>query len=229
MNACDKKLKSALVEAMRLDNARLEEELQCDEPHVFSPAFERRMEKLIRVQRSKNLIRSCFRYVAAAVLVLFLTGGILFIGSDDLNASALSIDILEWLDEFFTFEKDTLIKQEVSVLFDESQIGYMIEGFVKVKEVVSFSHVYYKYENESGDTIVLKVSNSLSAMAIDSEDIIKNVLISEQGREYTRIYKESTGYVVLMWQDYNGMFYHLESSLDNDELIKIMDNISYGK
>lgn len=228
MNACDKKLKSALVEAMRLDNARLEEELQCDEPHVFSPAFERRMEKLIRVQRSKNLIRSCFRYVAAAVLVLFLTGGILFIGSEDLNASALSIDILEWLDEFFTVGKDTSVKKESGVLFDESQIGYMPEGFVKVAEDITFPYVYYKYKNELGDTIAIRVSKSISKTAFDGEDVIKEVLISEQGQEYTRIYKDSMKYEVFMWKDNNNIFYHLESTLNSDELLKIMNNISCG-
>ena len=227
MNACDKKLKSALVEAMRLDNARLEEELQCDEPHVFSPDFERRMEKIIRVHRSKNLVRICFRYVAAAVLVLFLTGGILFVGSDDLNASALSIDILEWLDEFFTVSKDTLLEQEASIIFDESQIGYMTEGFMKAEELVSYSYVYYKYENESGDSIVLKISKSLSTTAVDGEDVIKEVLISEQGYEYTKTYKGETGHEIYMWKDDKGMFYCLSGNVDSDELIKIMNNISY--
>lgn len=90
MNACDNKLKSSLVEAMKLDNARLEKELQHSELHVFSPDFERCMERLIKIQRSKGKIQKCFRYIVAAVMVLFLTGGILVIGSEDLNASELN-------------------------------------------------------------------------------------------------------------------------------------------
>lgn len=226
MKACDEKLKSSLVEAMKLDNARLEEELQHYEPHVFSPDFERRMEKLMKVQRSKGRIRTCFRYVAAAVLVLFLTGGILVIGSEGLNASELSIDILEWLDECFMVEKDDNDVKKQDILFDESQIGYLPEGFEKVEEGITYSIVYYKYENELGDAISLRVAKGKGITAVDNEDVIKEVLLSEAGYEYTRIYKETMQHEVLMWRDNNGIFYYLSGNISSDEMLKIMNNIS---
>ena len=173
MNACDNKLKSSLVEAMKLDNARLEKELQHCESHVFSPDFERRMERLIKIQRSKGKSRNCFRYIAAAVMVLFLTGGILVIGSEDLNASELNIDILEWLDEYFTVKKGTSDNKENDIIFDENCIGYLPEGFVKVEEDITYFQIYYKYENKLGDTVTIRVSRGAGTMSVDNEGIIK--------------------------------------------------------
>ena len=225
MNACDNKLKSSLVEAMKLDNARLEKELQHCEPHVFSPDFERRMEKLIKAQRSKGKIRNCFRYIAAAVMVLFLTGAILFMGSEDLNASEFSIDILEWLDECFTVGKSTNDREETSVLFDESFIGYLPEGFEKVEEGFTYSIIHYKYENKLGDTITIRIYRGANTITVDNEDVMKEVLVNEAGYEYTRIYKDKLKSETLMWQDEDGKYYYLIGTLNKDEMLKIMNNI----
>ena len=226
MNACDNKLKSSLVEAMKLDNARLEKELQHCELHVFSPDFERRMERLITIQRSKGKIRNCFRYIAAAVMVLFLTGGILVIGSENLNASEFNIDILEWLDEYFTVKNGTGDSKENDITFDENCIGYLPEGFVKVEEDITYFQIYYKYENKLGDIVTIRVSRGAGTISVDNEGIIKEVLVNEAGYEYTRIYKEAMQQETLMWKDNKGVLYSLSSNLKSDELIKIMNNIS---
>ena len=226
MKACDKKLRSSLVEAMKLDNARLEKELQHCEPHVFSSDFERRMEKLIKTQRSKGKIRNCFRYIAAAVMVLFLTGAILVMGSEDLNASELSIDILEWLDDCFTGGKGTSTRKEISFLFDESCIGYLPEDFVKVEEDVAYSLIHYKYENKLGDTVTIRVYKGACTIKVDNQDVIKEVLVNEAGYEYTRIYKDKLKSETLLWQDNEGKYYYLSGTLNKDEMLKIMNNIS---
>ena len=225
MSACGKILKSSLVETMKLDNARLEKELQHCEPHVFSPDFERRMEKLIKTQRSKGKIRNCFRYIAAAVMVLFLTGAILFMGSEDLNASEFSIDIIEWLDECFVVRKGTSPRKETGILFDESCIGYLPEGFEKVEESVTYSQMHYKYENRLRDTITIHIYTGASTITVDNEDVIKEVLVNEAGYEYTRIYKDKLKSETLMWQDEDGKYYYLIGTLNKDEMIKIMNNI----
>ncbi len=226
MNACDNKLKSSLMEAMKLDNARLEKELQHCELHVFSPDFERRMERLIKIQRSKGKIWNCFRYIAAAVMVLFLTGGILVIGSEDLNASEFNIDILEWLDEYFTVKNGTGDSKENDIIFDENCIEYLPEGFVKVEEDITYFQIHYKYENKLGDIVTIRVSRGAGTISVDNEGIIKEVLVNEAGYEYTRIYKEAMQQETLMWRDNNDVLYSLSSNLKSNELIKIMNNIS---
>ena len=48
MNKSDEKLRQSLLEAMALDDAKLEEEMENEEPHVFSEEFERNMAKLLK-------------------------------------------------------------------------------------------------------------------------------------------------------------------------------------
>ncbi len=149
MKASDKKLQASLMEAMKLDDARLEEEMKNSEPHVFSESFEKRMEELIQAQKRKRK-RSSFirRFAASAAVVVLLVGGGLCIGSEQLRASAISIDIREWLEEFFTVENGSSgRKEEEGILFVETQLGYIPEGFEKVEEYESFSQVWYKYQN----------------------------------------------------------------------------------
>ena len=227
MKACDEKLKSGLMEAMKLDNARLEEEIQHGEPHAFSPLFEKRMEKLLQVQRSKGKVYHCVRYVAAAVLVLFLTGGILYVGSEDLCASKLSIDILEWTDTFFRFERHSEHKRDISRYFDESMITYLPGGFEKVEEASTYTTAWYKYQNEIGKEVTIKVIISSGETVVDNEGIILEVLLNEAGYEYTRVYKEALGVETYLWKDHESIQYSITGNIGNDEMVNIMNGISY--
>lgn len=227
MKACNEKLKSGLIEAMKLDNARMEEELQREEPHEFSPEFEQQMEELMQVARRRESTRERFRYVAAAVLVLFLTGGILFIGSDGLRASRVGIDILDWLDEFFMVKSGVADRSEEAVLFEESQIGYIPEGFEKVGELEMYASVQYKYLNKSNDYIVIDVCRDGMLLHIDVEDKVEKVQINAAGFEYADVYDEEHKENILMWNDAEGIYYYVVGSIGTEELIKVMDSISY--
>lgn len=229
MKACDEKLKSGLMEAMKLDNARLEEEIQHGEPHAFSPLFEKRMEKLLQVQRSKGKVYHCVRYVAAAVLVLFLTGGILFIGSENLNASKQSIDILEWTDTFFRFKHTSEHTERISECFDESMITYLPKGFEKIEEAITYSTAWYKYRSEAGKSVSICVLHGGGETVVDNEGVIIEVLLNEAGYEYTRVYKEALGLETYMWMDDEDILYSITGNIGSDEMIKIMNGISYRK
>ena len=139
MKACDEKLRDSILRVMEQEDAELEEEMKQFEPHVFSESFEKKMEEVMRVQARKSKRSSIIRYVAVAVVVALLVGGILFIGSEDLRASEIGVGILEWMENFFVVENDTNRSkdEDVDVLFDESQIGYLPEGFEKVEEEVT--------------------------------------------------------------------------------------------
>lgn len=229
MKACDEKLRSSLMEAMRLDNARLEEEMKHCEPHVFSEAFERNMEKMIRVQKWKGMLRTCVRYVAAAVVVLLLSGSIMIIGSEELRASELSIDILEWLDKFFTVEDGDHRRKEDGVLFDENQIGYVPEGFEKVGELVSFTSAQFDYVNKSGNYITINACRNKMLNQIDGEDVREEVHVNEMGYEYTQIWKTGTYENLIMWKDKNEIYYYIVGTIKMEELVIIMNNISYER
>lgn len=227
MKACDDKLKDSLMEAMELDVARLKAEMEKTELHTFSPEFEQKMEKLIREVDRKSKMRSAWRFAAAAVIVALLTGGILFIGSDDLRASEMSINIREWFEGFFTVEDGTRGRKESDVLFDKSQIGYMTEGFELDNEHITFSVVQFEYKNNSGDSIIIRVSRDKATLNVDSEEIEKDVLLNEAGFEYTQTHKDEYYKDIIMWKDDRDIYYYLASTIDNSELVNIMNGISY--
>ena len=152
MKACDKKLRDSILRVMNEEDAAIDEEMKQSEPHVFSESFEKKMEELMKVQSHKHKRSYIIRYVAATAAVVLFISGIMFVGHEDLRASDFSVSIREWMENFFVIENDTNRDKDenVDVLFEESQIGYLPEGFEKVEEIVRFSKVYYKYQNGIG-------------------------------------------------------------------------------
>lgn len=228
MKACDNKLRTNLMEAMKLDNQKLEAEMQGIAPHEFSEAHEQKMNKLLSKQARKRKVRGVLRYAVAACLVLLLTGSILIISSKDLRASKLSVDIIEWLEEFFSAEKGEIIKRtEDDVLFSEEQIGYLPEGFEKVAEGVSFNAIYFKYEDGDGEKLHVSVVRDKALLQIDSKETIYEVSKNELGYEYTYTYSEESKTSRVVWMSKNSLYYYISSTLPREEVEKIMNNISY--
>lgn len=227
MKACDEKLKSSILEAIELDDARLEEELKNCEPHVYSAKFEREMEALFERYRRKKKLKRIQRYAMAAAVVLLLTGGIFYLGSGDLRATKTNIDILEWFENFFTVDDGVRGIKSDEVLFEESRIGYMPEGFEKVSEHIAFSSIQYEYRNDADGYVIIRVLRDKSSLNIDSEVSGKEECINKAGFEYTMTQRDEAQLATIMWIDDNDIYYYVTSTLGNEELIKIMDGISY--
>lgn len=227
MKACDEKLKSSILEAIELDDARLEEELKNCEPHVYSAKFEREMEALFERYRRKKKLKRIQRYAMAAAVVLLLTGGIFYLGSGDLRATKTNIDILEWFENFFTVKDGTDDRSGTKVLFEESQIGYLPEGFEKVGEGSNFSAVQYEYKDGKDGYIVIRALRDRLSINVDNEVTDKEDCINMAGYEYTVTQRNEAQLATIMWVDDNDIYYYVTSTLEKDELIKIMDGISY--
>lgn len=227
MKACDEKLKSSILEAIELDDARLEEELKSCEPHVFSEKFEREMEALFERYRRKKRLKRIQRYAMAAAVVLLLTGGIFYLGSGDLRATKTNIDILEWFENFFTVDDGVRGIKSDEVLFEESRIGYLPEGFEKVNGESSFSQVLLEYRSSVVEYIIIQVSRDKLSLNVDSEVVNLEKRINAAGYEYTMTQRDKAQQATIMWNDDDGLYYYITSVLSDDELIKIMDGISY--
>lgn len=160
---------------------------------------------------------------------MLLVCGLFFVGNEDLRASKFRIDVLEWMENFFVVENNANSDKDdmTDVLFDESQIGYIPEGFEKVFEEVTFSKVRYKYQNDNGDYINIGVYRSKSLAGVDNEEIEQDIKLNEAGLEYRYVYKEETGKHVLNWTDKDGKFYVFSSSIEQEEILKVMNSISY--
>ena len=234
MSVCDEKLKKALLEVWEKEDARLEEDLKQCEPHVFSKKFERNMYRLLNNcgrERApygfRQKLTPFWKPLAAVAVICIMICGILLTQSSSLQASALRIDILEWLDEFFTVEDGNVGKTEDNILFEESQIGYLPAGFEKVSEESIFSQVQLKYENSENDYIILRVYKGKTTSNVDNDSAEQEVHINDAGYEYTIVYREDSEQITVLWKDEREICYYLISSLEEQEIIEIMNSISY--
>lgn len=227
MSACDNKLKTSLIEAMELEQKQLETEMLNAEPHVFSDIHEKKMEKLLQRQKRKQKLHNTVRFAVAACIVLLFIGSIFVISSKDLRASKLSIDIIEWLEEFFSVEQGEDERRKEKVIFEEGRIEYLPEGFEKTAEFANIAMVYYKYENEMGKMIQITVGRDKSSLQIDNTEDVYEVLINEDGYEYSGTFNEKTDTGALVWKGENELYYDIVGSVEYEELIKVMNGISY--
>lgn len=223
------RLHDCVVQMMELEDMLLMEEMKHAQPHVFSKEFERKMQEVMRVQARVSKRSDLVRYLATAAVVILMVFGLLFIGNEDLRASDFKINILEWFEDFFVVENDTNRDKddESDVLFHESQIGYIPEGFEKVAEEVTYSKVYYKYLNAFGEYIIFEVSANKTLFSVDNEEMIQDVTLNVEGLEYRCVYKAESKESILTWLDEQGRFYSLTGTVEKEELIMYMNSISY--
>lgn len=225
----NKRLHECIVQMMELEDRILEEEMKHAKPHVFSAEFERKMEEVMRVQTRVCKRSDAVRYLATAAVVVLMIFGLLFIGNENLRASDFRINVLEWMEDFFVVENDTNRDKsdENDVLFHESQIGYIPEGFEKVEEDVTFTKVFYRYEKDKEEYFSIEVWGENNLFEIDNIEIFRDTGVNEDGLEYHYLAKTDTGEIVFTWIDKKGKLYYLVGSIEEDELIKFMNGISY--
>lgn len=225
----NKRLHECIVKMMELEDRLLEEEMKHAEPHVFSAEFERKMEEVMRVQTRVCKHSDVVRYLASAAVVILMVFGLLFIGNEDLRASDFKINVLEWMEEFFVVENDTNRDKddENDVLFHESQIGYIPEGFEKVEEYTSFSMVFFRYEDDFDNTLIFQVFREKSMFNMDNKEVKQDVVLNQAGHEYRCVYKEETNELILTWVDNDKKFYVLSGTVELEALVSCMNSISY--
>lgn len=223
----DEKLAASILRVMNQEEEAIQAEIKKEGPHVFSEEFEKKLEKVMEVRARKAKRYNVMRYAAAMIVTFLLVGGILFVGNEEARASKVGIDILEWMENFFLVDEGDTTRKEDEVLFAESQIEYLPEGFEKVEELVMFSKVSYRYQNADGDYVVLEVYRDKTSSGIDNEDVGQEVNLNVAGLEYRFIDKDEENSNAIAWTDKEEIYYYLTSTLEKEEVINIMNGISY--
>lgn len=229
MKACDEKLKACLLEAMRIENAELEAEVKEKGPHEFSKEYREKMEKILVVRKRKHRLGNHLRFAAACLVVVLMTGSLMIAGSTKTTASKLNIDILSWLEDFFDLKEDEKAGKNEGIIFDDSQIGYIPDGFEMVEEISRFSNVAYKFEDESGNFYFgIRVNSNSYYMQIDNDVVIEQAHVNDAGYEYTITKASEEGeFYKIIWKDKNDLIYYVYGNISIDELINIMNKITY--
>lgn len=229
LSESEKMLKESVLEACELDDERLQKLVDESEPHVFSERFEKNMEKVFRMYRRRCFMRKVTRYTAAAaVLVLVVTGGIFLTTGKSAEATTPGVNVLEWLKDYFSFEKGNSGKSE-EVLFDESQIGYMPEGF-ELSVITKFkTYIKYDFIDDENNNISLYVRKTNVAVQQDNNNIIKEIALNSAGYEYTHVYQNDNHCNVFFWSDEKEVFYYLSGTVDEETMKLIMNSITYER
>lgn len=232
MKVSDEKLRASIEMVADENMKKLEEEMKNVEPHTFSDEFEKKMEALLQnpMPEAKKKAYSIPRYVAAAAAVVLVVGGLGIAGSAKMYASETKIPVLQWMENFFVTEHDTDQKKgekSSEVLFNQDQIGYVPEGFELVEEISRQSKVSYTYKNNGDDYIILEVYNDKTSLGVDGKEVVPDVSVNNAGLEYRYMYKESIQEHIFVWLDEAGCEYYLSGSIEKEEMINVMNGISY--
>ena len=220
----DEKLRVCLRKAMEMDDIRLDEEMKNSEPHEFSREFEEKMEKVRKIAKREPVTFQLKRFAAAAAVLLAVVG-VLAIGVKSTTASKSGFDIITWTKEYFSFKKDGAELAEGEILFVESQIGYLPDGFEKVGEAIQDNMVQYYYENNENNYILIEVFVRGMIYNQDSKDVEYMLKESNKGVEYLHAYKEEIQTYLFVWDDVRGATYRLSGNVALEELISVMENI----
>ena len=183
------------------------------------------MKKLFVVRNKKSERARIFKYAVSVAAALLVVVGIVSASATSTKATLPSIDILEWLDNHFEFNKGISTSKDTELIFDEAQITYIPEGFVKTGENKIFTYIEYKYENSEGKYFSVRVIKALNQPQQDNEEIVKETFVNDAG--YECLYVERENEVVYIWEDSEGLFYRMYGNVGKDELCSIMNGIQY--
>ena len=223
--AADEKLREGLRECMQQKNAMLDEEIEQYKDHVFSDKFEAEMKKLFVVRNKKSERTRIFKYAVSVAAALLVVVGIVSASATSTKATLPSVDILGWFDTHFEFRKGTPDSKESELIFDEAQITYIPEGFVKVTEEVKFTHIEYKYENARSDYFFVYVSKAGGYPQQDNEEVSREMFLNHDGYECLFIEREDEDSYA--WEDSEGLFYRVYGNVGKQELNSVMNGIQY--
>ena len=223
--AADEKLRESLRECMRKKSAMFDEEMEQYEDHVFSDKFEAQMKKLFVVRNKKAERAKVFKYAVSVAAALLVVVGIAATSITSTKATLPSIDILGWFDTHFEFSKCTSDSKESEFIFDEAQITYIPEGFVKIGENRNFTYIKYEYKNSKDAYFGVYVSKAKVTPQQDNEETSREILLNDDG--YECLFTERGDERVYSWEDSKGLFYRVYGNVDKHELNSVMNGIQY--
>lgn len=221
----DDKLRECLVETRRQDDMRLEEDMKLCEEHVFSEEFEANMQELFVVRSRKKNWKKIYRYAVSVAAVVLIVVGIASTSFTKTEASLPALDILEWLDNYFEFNKGNFSAEDGELIFEEVQIGYIPDGFSKMDEVKNHTYIRYSYSETSGRYFSVRVSKAATQSLQDNEDIGQSIFLNEDGYECAVIKQGDV--ISYIWEDYEGLYYYVSGNIGQDELEAVMNGILY--
>lgn len=217
-------LREAAQEATKAYLESLPEPEECQ--HTFSPAFERRMNRLLRREKHKTLYPS-LRRIAGFLLVLVLCGGV-FLGT---NAQAREA-FFGWISEqvegvrrYFHVGEATPSSEIVRYQIDIPE-GYQLEDS---QEREAFFD--YFYENEAKEYITFTyqyvIETSIGETYLDDREAEKKqITIHGNPADLYISYSEEEDNTVVWVDQKTGALISITAFMDEEALIELAESVA---
>ncbi|MBQ8202734.1 MAG: DUF4367 domain-containing protein [Clostridia bacterium] len=220
-----KEIDEKLIEAFEIYNQNLCKSLPSDEELrdiMFSEAFEKKMEKLIRAQKKSYyyLINTVGKRVAIIVLAIMIS-----LTATTFSVKAIRESVIEFIAE--TFEKFTTVSVEndesdTEVEFVKTAPKYVPEDYSVESELET--EVLYRiiYNNIDNNAIDYMQTVNLGTIANVNTESIAYERISIYSCEGMKYVKNGINAVVFADETY---LYTIQGQVSFDELIKMAESI----
>jgi hypothetical protein len=156
---------------------------------------------------------------------MVISGLLITVNKNSVQASDPSIKITTWCKEFFSFTREK-VTNEKDVIFSENQIEYIPQGFKKTEADITLSYALLKYADEMGNYMFIKVDYDDVLSNVDSSQILKDSKISEKGIEYLVIENKNKKETSILFQGKNMLYYTITGTISENELINVMNGIN---
>ena len=217
--------KAALQEAcfMELEDIPSEEELSTDETLTFSPAFERKMKKIIR--RANHPIRYRVAQAAACILLAALLSGCAVLAISPEARSAFVGWIREVNETWFVYR----FEGESNDVTSETQYRptWLPEGYSQSLVRESEDVVNVLYASDAGPMVIFAYSNSASSLNLIPQGEIEffQVMVNDTPADFY-LDNDTTEANCLVWESpENDLIYWITANLPMDDLIRIAESV----
>ena len=219
-------LKAALQEAyfMELEEIPSEEILSEDEALTFSPAFERKMKKLIR--RADHPIRYRIAQAAACLLLAALLSGCTVLAVSP-EARAAFVGWVRELSEgwsvyhYFGEKKDSL----EDIIYRPTWVP---DGYEVISEYSDPWNVNIGYQKADEEFAMFSYSMYTDAMEaqVKSDGVeVKHILIGGHSADLYLDPEPGTANVLMWMNDEAGALFTISASFSGDEIIKMAESV----
>ncbi len=195
-----------------------------EHPHTFSPAFEKKMRRLVHRTKHQMFYKAIQR--VAAVFLVLLIGSSIWLSVDVEAREAVFGWIKEKYENFFVYR----YSDESAATPQQKQYrpGVLPDGYTEFKATVLASGTIACYSNNQNDILrFCYIYNPTStAWFLDVEDMDQSVVYIN-GVEADLFISRSTDVAnVIMWIDPNtNVAFQLSAFVSTDELIEIAESI----
>jgi len=201
--------------------------------HVFSPAFERKMRKLIRRVRHPLVYKSLQR--AACLLIVFVLSAGLFLAFHTEARAAVVDWVREKVEDFYRYfaPEDGAEEDELeSTAPGEYCLGWIPEGYTLLFSDDLETSKLEMYINESGQALQFQsIKRGFSgAIQFGGGDYDEKTIVTDNLEASVYLSKNKDRGNVITWSESNGnILLYISAPLEEAELIRIAENIYLQK